>query len=38
MIYDDNCIQSNFKDSCLHNEIAEGRCLTREEVLMLEST
>jgi hypothetical protein len=38
MIHNDNCTKSNSKEASLHNDEAQSRCLTREEVLMLEAT
>jgi hypothetical protein len=38
MIHRDNFTQSNSKESSLHSDKAKSRCLTREEVLMLEAT
>jgi hypothetical protein len=38
MVHGDNCTQTNSKEPSLHNDEAKSRCLTREEVLMLEAT
>jgi len=38
MIQSDACTQSSSKEPSLRNDKTDCRCLTREEVLMLEAT